>query len=457
MGEVSKLANFPSVYVTSLKESEDRRNSIQSQFAEHGILNLNAFIVDRFRDCKHQFKYSGDLLHQMDDGGIGAVISHLVNIKNWYLNTNEEYAFFCEDDLSLETVKHWNFTWDEFVSNLPSDWECVQLIKINSWDSGHTDQHNIRLRGRNWDDWGATYLIKRDYARKIIEAYCPQDEFQLTVKNNVQPIIENILYYGQGRVYNCPLFVENVAFQSTFIPEYTEGNLYDKDHGVKNNHYTSSKFYSNVWETVGASTTINDIMGKTFNTKISLKKNKRIFVVDDFYVDPMAVRNFALTLNYYDQTQNNGGFIGKRTREQYLFPGLKEAFEEIMGEKIVRWEPYGMNGRFQYCVAGEPLVYHCDDQKWAGMLYLTPNAPVQCGTSTFVHRKSRIRNCDDPAIMTELDWNTTLDRTPYDPVDVIGNVFNRLVIFDARSIHAATEYFGYNIHNSRLWQMFFFD
>jgi acid phosphatase family membrane protein YuiD len=91
------------------------------------------------------------------------------------------------------------------------------------------------------------------------------------------------------------------------------------------------------------------------------------------------------------------------------------------------------------------------------MLYLTPNAPPQCGTTTFVHKKSGVRHSSHPEIMTALDWNTTLDRTPYDPVDVIGNVFNRLVIFDARCVHSASEYFGYNIHNARLWQMFFFD
>ena len=38
-----------------------------------------------------------------------------------------------------------------------------------------------------------------------------------------------------------------------------------------------------------------------------------------------------------------------------------------------------------------------------------------------------------------------------------GNVFNRLVIFDARLIHSAGDYFGHNIETGRLFQMFFFD
>jgi hypothetical protein len=50
-----------------------------------------------------------------------------------------------------------------------------------------------------------------------------------------------------------------------------------------------------------------------------------------------------------------------------------------------------------------------------------------------------------------------LDKTPYDTVDKFGNVFNRLVIFDAGCIHGASEYFGYDMETARLWHMFFFD
>ncbi|MEZ5448552.1 MAG: hypothetical protein R3E89_05940 [Thiolinea sp.] len=42
-------------------------------------------------------------------------------------------------------------------------------------------------------------------------------------------------------------------------------------------------------------------------------------------------------------------------------------------------------------------------------------------------------------------------------MDVIGNVYNRMVIWDARKVHAASAYFGDRIDNSRLFHMFFFD
>lgn len=182
------------------------------------------------------------------------------------------------------------------------------------------------------------------------------------------------------------------------------------------------------------------------------------WIVDNFYADPDAVRKFALEQDYQINNDGEQGYIGRRTHKQFLFPGLKEEFERIIGRPITRWEQHGMNGRFQFAKAGEPLVYHCDNQSWAGMLYLTPNAPYQCGTNTYALRGTDIRHNSHPDIMRCFKVGSrNFDRTPFETVDMLGNVYNRLVIFNAGYLHSASEYFGYTPENSRLWQMFFFD
>ena len=188
-------------------------------------------------------------------------------------------------------------------------------------------------------------------------------------------------------------------------------------------------------------------------------KKSTSWIVDNFYDNPDEIRKFALEQEFGDESVITG-FVGRRTFNQFLFPGLKEAFESVMGKKITKWEEYGMNGRFQICWSGERLVYHCDEQMWGGMIYLTPNAPYQCGTTLYADKKNRARTYYDPG--WDEYWANTpgdchLDRTPFEPVDVLGNVYNRLAIFDASCIHSASEYFGTNKENARLWQMFFFD
>tara|TARA_B110000977_G_scaffold35831_1_gene47928 strand:+ start:3258 stop:3959 length:702 start_codon:yes stop_codon:yes gene_type:complete len=203
---------------------------------------------------------------------------------------------------------------------------------------------------------------------------------------------------------------------------------------------------------------IQDSDSPVYAVNPDLQANKRAFIVDNFYADGHAMRDYALQLEYFDDP----GYIGRRTRTQHLFPGLKEIFESIIGEKISEWETYGMNGRFQHNYAGEKLVYHCDQQKWAAMIYLSPDAPTQTGTSTYMHRETKVHhnsqiNWDDGTGHKVFPGNTFLDKTPFDTVDSFGNIFNRLVIFEGGCIHAASEYFGSDIHDCRLWQMFFFD
>jgi hypothetical protein len=190
---------------------------------------------------------------------------------------------------------------------------------------------------------------------------------------------------------------------------------------------------------------------------INTDYRKGFWVVDNFYRDPDAVRAFALKQEY-EPSGPGKPYIGSRTYKQFLFPGLKEEFEYIMGERITAWESHGMNGRFQFNVEGEPLVYHADTQRWAAMLYLTPGAPHETGTMTHALKGTDIRHRSDPEFHRCFrPGSRNLDKTPFEDVDVIGNVYNRLFIFNAGYLHSACAYFGWTQENSRLWQMFFFD
>lgn len=193
---------------------------------------------------------------------------------------------------------------------------------------------------------------------------------------------------------------------------------------------------------------------KINNFKVCAETKPRMWIVDNFYDDPHLVREFALNQEYYEDLST---YKGNRSKQQYIVPGTKESFEKIIGKKITNWvDFYPMCGRFQYCTSEDDLVYHHDDQMMAAMIYLTPDAPYSCGTSLFAHKTTGIMNVDEAREGNPFEGGF-YDRTKFDLVDTAGNVFNRLVIFDARCIHSANEYFGTNITNSRLFHIFFFD
>jgi len=182
--------------------------------------------------------------------------------------------------------------------------------------------------------------------------------------------------------------------------------------------------------------------------------NKRLWVIDDFYTNPDQVRNLALSVEF---KEDNRWYKGFRSTEQYVTNEIQDMFESIMGMRLKPLkDTHGMCGRFQICTAEEPLVYHVDNQKWAGMIYLTPNAPVECGT---ILLKSKLTGCRNSE---ENNFDDTFkggfyDKTKFEVVDFIGNIYNRLIIMDAHCIHAASQYFGQHKEDSRLTHLFFFD
>ena len=60
-----------------------------------------------------------------------------------------------------------------------------------------------------------------------------------------------------------------------------------------------------------------------------------------------------------------------------------------------------------------------------------------------------------PAYKKILDEHSQ-DYTKWELVDKVGNVFNRLVLFNSKQYHASMDYFGANKENGRLYQVFFF-
>jgi len=192
---------------------------------------------------------------------------------------------------------------------------------------------------------------------------------------------------------------------------------------------------------------------KMYISALNKDYKKRIFVVDDFYTDPYKIREYALGVEYSPDIRY---YKGSRSTQQHIFQGTKEIFESIIGEKIQRFHEHGMCGRFQICTSEDPIVYHNDDQKWAAMIYLSPDAPFSTGTKLLANKFSKARSAEDEGYINAFDGGF-FDSTKFEIVDNIGNVFNRLIIFNSKCIHAASQYFGQDKNSGRLTHLFFFD
>jgi hypothetical protein len=259
----NKLINFPPFNFVGITESENRREYLYKNLKEYKIENVIPHVYEKYKNGDHEIElrdWWGNF-----EGYLGATTTHLKAIFEWYTNTDEPYAFFCEDDLSFETIKYWNFTWEEFFNILPKTWECVQLCVFRN-DMFLFWQPEVYIKHRCWDDYAsAAYLITRKHAKRLLDSYYDGKTFYLKYDGidkdyreqwATLPIIETLIYtnYQDDTVFNFPLFVENINLPSTVWKD--ENNNISKKVGDEHQHYHNEII--NWWKNKGQYFTVED-------------------------------------------------------------------------------------------------------------------------------------------------------------------------------------------------------
>ena len=181
---------------------------------------------------------------------------------------------------------------------------------------------------------------------------------------------------------------------------------------------------------------------------------------DNFYENPMEVREFALKQEF----KVRGNYPGQRT-ESFLTDGIKKKFRDILFPFVgeITWWGGEYTGSFQYTVSTDRSWIHADSTTdWAGLIYLTPDAPLSSGTGIFRHKATGWQHYDYKR-ENEIGYKESAppghdmqDYTKWEMVDKIGNVFNRLVMYRADNYHVSLDYFGKDMFDGRLFQVFFF-
>ena len=188
-------------------------------------------------------------------------------------------------------------------------------------------------------------------------------------------------------------------------------------------------------------------------------------IIDNFYDNADEVRAYALTKDFGVK----GNYPGHRTAPD-LNDGVRDYISshiEPMNGKILWPDPHDIEsycGSFQYTTARDRTWIHADSgTTWAGVLYLTPDAPLSGGTGLFRHKATglctlpRFENGDiDEELLTKI-YEDAQDMTKWEMTDRIANVYNRLVIYRGDYFHASLDYFGKDINSGRLFQTFFFN
>lgn len=211
-----KLKNIPPIYYLNLDDQTDRKDYMEKQFKYWEITNYNRISAYDGREDDLGQIIKGRYPSDMTSGEIGCVTSHLKAINHWYSTSDSPYAIFMEDDVDLDPVRFWNFTWSDFFAKVPYDWDVVQLAIICTGDL------HIKLHRRFVNDFStAAYIITRHHAQKLIKFHVREEKYKLD--NGVRPrAVADDLIYNSGLTYSIPLFLYKISLGSSIHPEHID-------------------------------------------------------------------------------------------------------------------------------------------------------------------------------------------------------------------------------------------
>jgi hypothetical protein len=257
-----------------------------------------------------------------------------------------------------------------------------------------------------------------------------------------------------------------------FIEKRLDGNLLVdlSETEVKNEKIeTKGKGEKNVNNNKKSRDVINTIVNSNKLTEAFKLRGPScgVIVIDNFYNNAQNTRDYILTQEF----SVKGNYPGQRT-VSYANEHLKEIIQKYVqpfGGKITEFpipdendknkdKNAIYNGAFQYTTSKERSWIHTDSwNNWAGVLYLTPDAPLSAGTAFYRFKNGEYSEEDTKILDTKAETDKcSQDLTKWEQVDKVGNIFNRLILFNSKRFHMSMDYFGDTKENGRLFQVFFF-
>lgn len=192
-------------------------------------------------------------------------------------------------------------------------------------------------------------------------------------------------------------------------------------------------------------------------------------IIDDFFRNPMAVRNKALELTYPPRPEK-ALYPGRNADATMQFEGIEQMVGGIVHEPL-EVAAGTSHGSPRIALAGDAgmVSVHVDLCHWSCIVYLTLDKHCQGGTHFYRHKATGLDMAPVFPGMAEAagfrDSKTALDeileqsqnrKEDWDEIMTIPMRFNRMVIFRGYMWHDAGAAFGDRPENGRLILPFFF-
>ena len=149
----------------NLDTSPGRKANMLREFKENGIRDEDHYRIEAY----HSFKDT------RPDRENACIRSHIQAIFHFLMDTRDEVAIICEDDLTFEYKPYWKRSLEDVIKQAPSDWGAIQLaVILQKIDKRFS--HRELYFNYNDDSTSSTlaYAINRKCAMELLPHYIAQ-------------------------------------------------------------------------------------------------------------------------------------------------------------------------------------------------------------------------------------------------------------------------------------------
>ncbi len=193
---------------------------------------------------------------------------------------------------------------------------------------------------------------------------------------------------------------------------------------------------------------------------------RSLLIVDDFYAEPLKVRQDALALGY-PEVIGVRTFPGRNSDRPLVPQGFDQVIASLVGERIVSTTAAGaFHCHFRLTQAGESGRYHVhvdpSGLAWVGVIYLSLPADCAGGTSFYRHKALGLDRTPHERAQIEAVGVASVpallqrdgpDLDAWEQLMTVPMRFNRAILYRPWLWHSAGPGFGDRPENARLIQL----
>jgi GR25 family glycosyltransferase involved in LPS biosynthesis len=184
------------IYWINLDRRPDRKEHMERLLINNTENNFRIQAVD----YKNNFIPYNVIKHpKLNEGEHGCICSHIKALAYFLDNSQDEYCFIAEDDISNEYSNYWQKKHFDLINK-----SNIDIIQMQTTTDAFDDPDLKEILMQDKASGAAFYRIRRNIAIRIIETHFDKKTQTINLSNHNHPVADHLIW-SYGNTYLIPM------------------------------------------------------------------------------------------------------------------------------------------------------------------------------------------------------------------------------------------------------------